>query len=52
MLKTFNCGIGMVVIVDQSAESQAIACLRQSGEEAFVIGTIENSDGAPTVDYR
>ena len=40
MYRTFNCGIGMVVVVDKNDADAAIAQLNASGERATVIGTI------------
>ena len=47
MLRVFNCGIGMVLVV-KSAEA-ALAALAETGETAFRIGTIEAGSGAATV---
>ncbi|MGH1359077.1 MAG: phosphoribosylformylglycinamidine cyclo-ligase [Burkholderiaceae bacterium] len=41
MLRVFNCGIGMVVIVAPERADEAVAALQQSGEAAYVIGQIE-----------
>ncbi len=51
MLKTFNCGIGMVIVVSTKDHQQALSQLKASGEEAFVIGEIPPRDGA-AVTYR
>jgi len=40
MLRTFNCGIGMAVIVDPDASSAALASLERSGQQAAVIGKV------------
>jgi phosphoribosylformylglycinamidine cyclo-ligase len=40
MYRTFNCGIGMVVVVAAADVDAALAQLRASGENASVIGTI------------
>mmetsp|Transcript_15689 Transcript_15689/g.20463 ORF Transcript_15689/g.20463 Transcript_15689/m.20463 type:complete len:261 (+) Transcript_15689:2-784(+) len=37
MLRTFNCGIGMVVIVDKSKVDEAILLLQGSGEENVIM---------------
>ena len=40
MHRTFNCGIGMVLVVAKGDEDEVIASLKQSGEEVFVIGEL------------
>ncbi|MGY6214279.1 phosphoribosylformylglycinamidine cyclo-ligase [Methylolobus aquaticus] len=50
MLRTFNCGIGMILCVGPDDESTALAELRASGETALALGTI--IDGAGPVRYR
>jgi len=52
MLRTFNCGIGMTVIVPFKDTLAAVNHLRLEGEDAFIIGSIENSDGPTTVKYH
>ncbi len=50
MYRTFNCGIGMVVVVAPEQQQQAIELLEQQGETVFTLGTIEASDNEePTV---
>ncbi len=44
MYRTFNCGVGMVVVVPQAQVDQTLALLEASGENAFVIGAIHASD--------
>lgn len=46
MYRTFNCGVGMVVIVDKSNESEALAQLRANGETATIIGTVRTRQGS------
>jgi phosphoribosylformylglycinamidine cyclo-ligase len=46
MNRTFNNGIGMVVVVDASAASACAATLRESGEQVFEIGVIAVRDTA------
>jgi phosphoribosylformylglycinamidine cyclo-ligase len=43
MLRTFNCGVGMVVCVAADAVDTTLAMLRQLGETAWCIGHIERS---------
>ena len=51
MHKTFNCGIGMVVIVAKEKASAAMALLKAEGEQVFEIGHIraQQAGEAPTV---
>ena len=50
MYRTFNCGIGMVVIVDRNDADAALKQLNAAGETATVIGAIRarNGDEAQT----
>ncbi len=41
MLRTFNCGVGMMVCVPAEQAELAITTLTQAGESAWVIGQIE-----------
>ena len=41
MYRTFNCGIGMIVVVDADDAQQAIAHLSESGETAFDLGEVK-----------
>lgn len=43
MFRTFNCGIGMMVCVEQSAVEKSIEILSRAGETAWPIGIIESS---------
>ena len=51
MLKTFNCGIGMVMCVAKERVDAVLDVLKDSGESAFVIGDITKADGEPKVNY-
>ena len=44
MYRTFNCGVGMIVCVNQDQAAAAVEALNQSGEHAWIIGNIEKSD--------
>ena len=45
MYRTFNCGVGMVLILDTSAAEQALKILQQAGEFASIIGHVEAHTG-------
>lgn len=45
MLRTFNCGIGMVVVVGQEDAEGAKQLLTASGEHVVELGTISKRDG-------
>ena len=50
MLRTFNCGVGMVICLPAEQEATAIASLNADGERAFRLGIIEK--GAGEVRFR
>ena len=50
MYRTFNCGIGMVVIVAAEQADAALAQLRAAGESAQVIGTVERGTGGVLIE--
>ena len=45
MAKTFNCGIGGVLIVEKSIANQIVEQLCSSGKEAALIGHVEKQIG-------
>ncbi|ODA66463.1 Phosphoribosylformylglycinamidine cyclo-ligase [Methyloligella halotolerans] len=48
MLKTFNCGVGMTVIVSRDAQDSVITALSAAGAEPFALGRlIDRKDGEP-----
>lgn len=50
MYRTFNCGVGMVIALPQSQVEAALAILKQSDENAWLIGHIESAtDDEPQV---
>lgn len=42
MYRTFNCGVGMVIALPEAQAETALALLKQAGEQAWLIGKIEN----------
>lgn len=53
MYRTFNCGVGMVICVPAEEAENALNVLKAAGEEAWVIGSIENAtDGEEQVELR
>ena len=52
MLKTFNCGVGMVLVVDSVSAQAIVATLAEASENAWVIGTITAAEGEAIVQYH
>jgi len=53
MYRTFNCGIGMVVIVDANDTEKTLAHLAEQGETAYLIGDIQAAaSGTATVEIN
>ena len=49
MYRTFNCGIGMVMVVSAEDADTAIETLTKAGETAFKLGEITSSNGEADV---
>lgn len=45
MLKTFNCGIGMVAVVDAERVEDVRAILSENGHDVFDIGSVRDAEG-------
>lgn len=45
LMRTFNCGVGMVAIVPEAQSERFIDLLAQKGETAFVLGQIDQGSG-------
>ncbi len=45
MLRTFNCGIGMVVVAERARAEEVLAVFRDCGEQAEIIGEVEPGRG-------
>lgn len=52
MLRTFNCGIGMLAIVPAEHATQAQSILTAAGERVFRLGHLIPGKGEPVVRYR
>ncbi len=44
MFNTFNMGVGMMVSVDKNDADKALASLKASGEDAYILGELVSSD--------
>ncbi len=51
MFNTFNMGVGMIVVVDPADADKAIASLKASGEDAYVLGELVESDEGVIIEY-
>jgi len=51
MLRTFNCGVGMIVCLPADQADAACARLAETGDHAWVAGHIETGSGPAIVDY-
>ena len=51
MLRTFNCGIGLVVVCAASEADRLCAFLGNQGEDAHVIGVLRVAEGKPAVRF-
>ena len=50
MVRTFNCGVGMVAVVDPARAAAVRAAFQATGETVFEIGRIQaRAEGAPSV---
>ncbi|MFZ5733713.1 MAG: phosphoribosylformylglycinamidine cyclo-ligase [Pseudomonadota bacterium] len=51
MLRTFNCGIGMIAVVNPDAVTQVIGVLKDNGETAVHLGEVIEAKGDERVVY-
>lgn len=52
LLRTFNCGVGMVVVLPEAQAMQAIEMLAARGDKAWRLGRIEAGSGAAEVIFE
>jgi phosphoribosylformylglycinamidine cyclo-ligase len=46
MLRTFNCGIGMIAVADEKNAGHVIDAFQEAGDHAMRLGTLIKNDGA------
>jgi phosphoribosylformylglycinamidine cyclo-ligase len=51
MLRTFNCGIGMIVVCGKADAGAVRAALTQAGETVIALGEVVRAAGEPRVSY-
>ena len=52
MLRTFNCGVGMVLVCSAGAEAQICQQLERAGERVWKLGELAAVPGKPQVRYQ
>ena len=45
MYRTFNCGVGLILVVDENDADEAVRILNEGGEQAWLLGHIEDRNG-------
>jgi phosphoribosylformylglycinamidine cyclo-ligase len=45
MYRTFNCGVGMVIVVAEADQEKTLKTLEAAGEKPWVIGNIKQNSG-------
>ena len=48
MYRTFNCGVGMVLVIDQADEEDCLRQLNALGETSWVIGEVAKKENGPS----
>jgi phosphoribosylformylglycinamidine cyclo-ligase len=52
MLRTFNCGIGMVAVLDRDTADSACERFAKNGETVVRLGEVVTASGADRVGFR
>jgi phosphoribosylformylglycinamidine cyclo-ligase len=52
MLRTFNCGVGMIVVVSAEARERVMQALTEAGEKPFRLGEVVARSEGPRVSYE
>lgn len=52
MLRTFNCGIGLIAVVSPQEESRCLETLSRNGAAACTIGELTSGLGDPRIEYQ
>jgi phosphoribosylformylglycinamidine cyclo-ligase len=52
MLRTFNCGVGMIVVVSAEAQEQVMQALTEAGEKPFRLGEVVARSEGPRVSFE
>ncbi len=52
MLRTFNCGIGMVAIVESGQSAEVLQAFEEAGENPVMLGRVVPADAGARVVYR
>jgi phosphoribosylformylglycinamidine cyclo-ligase len=51
MLRTFNCGLGLVIVAARESADRLCADLEAAGEMPFIVGSLVDAAGEPHVTY-
>jgi phosphoribosylformylglycinamidine cyclo-ligase len=52
MLRTFNCGVGMIVVVSAEAQEQVMQALTEAGEKPFRLGEVVARSEGPRMSFE
>ena len=52
MLRTFNCGIGLIAVTNEKSSGQVIDAFQECGDKAMRLGLLVPGKGEAKVRYR